>query len=201
VKNPAGQDPIWEQLELFTRFLEICGAKIDRLDVCLGNGADYDQPPTKPSGSAPVPVESENAVNHETAVQNVGTGAGLAVDAGLGSILEYCPRIEAFRLSGSLCSTPVMKRVIQGIKPAPGHPSSLRVLGLGPVGVGISWCDIAQVLSFTGVGAGLERVVIAEGDLRVVPADALNVTLEKFDELSKGVDVVLAEHRRVEDLL
>jgi len=34
-ENPAGQDSIWEQLELFTRFLEICGAKIDRLDVCL----------------------------------------------------------------------------------------------------------------------------------------------------------------------
>ena len=28
-----GQDP--EQLELFGRFLEICGAKIDRLDICL----------------------------------------------------------------------------------------------------------------------------------------------------------------------
>lgn len=32
-ENPTGQD--LEQLELFTRFLEICGAKIDRLDVCL----------------------------------------------------------------------------------------------------------------------------------------------------------------------
>ena len=33
--NATGQDPIGEQLELFTRFLEICGTKIDRLDVCL----------------------------------------------------------------------------------------------------------------------------------------------------------------------
>lgn len=32
---PTGEDPIGEQLELFTRFLEVCGAKIDRLDVCL----------------------------------------------------------------------------------------------------------------------------------------------------------------------
>lgn len=29
------EDPIGEQLEIFARFLEICGAKIDRLDVCL----------------------------------------------------------------------------------------------------------------------------------------------------------------------
>lgn len=34
-ENATGQDPIGEQLELFTRFLEICGTKIDRLDVCL----------------------------------------------------------------------------------------------------------------------------------------------------------------------
>ena len=34
-EHPAGQDPIEEQSELFTRFLEICGAKIDRLDVCI----------------------------------------------------------------------------------------------------------------------------------------------------------------------
>lgn len=33
--NATGQDPIGDQLELFARFLEICGAKIDRLDVCL----------------------------------------------------------------------------------------------------------------------------------------------------------------------
>ena len=32
-ENLIDQDP--EQLKLFTRFLEICGAKIDRLDVCL----------------------------------------------------------------------------------------------------------------------------------------------------------------------
>jgi len=35
LENPASQDQIGEQLELFTRFLEICGAKINRLDVCL----------------------------------------------------------------------------------------------------------------------------------------------------------------------
>lgn len=31
----TGQDPIEEQSELFMRFLEICGAKVDQLDVCL----------------------------------------------------------------------------------------------------------------------------------------------------------------------
>ena len=31
-EDATGQDPIGEQLELFTRFLEICGTKIDRLD-------------------------------------------------------------------------------------------------------------------------------------------------------------------------
>ena len=34
-ENSTGQDAIVEQLELFTRFLEICGAKFDRLDICL----------------------------------------------------------------------------------------------------------------------------------------------------------------------
>ena len=34
-ENLTGQDPFGEQLELFARFLEVCGAKIDRLDVCL----------------------------------------------------------------------------------------------------------------------------------------------------------------------
>jgi len=34
-ENPTDQDQIGEQLELFTRFLEICGAKINRLDLCL----------------------------------------------------------------------------------------------------------------------------------------------------------------------
>lgn len=34
-ETPTGQDPIDEQLVLFARFLEICGAKIDRLDVRL----------------------------------------------------------------------------------------------------------------------------------------------------------------------
>ena len=95
-----------------------------------------------------------------------------------------------------------MKQVIQGMKPSPGHSSSLRVLGLGPVGVGILWCDIAHVLGSNGVGVGSARVVIEEGDLRVIPADARFATLEKFDQLrSKGVDVVFAEHRRVGDLL
>ena len=64
------------------------------------------------------------------------------------------------------------------------------------------WIDIAHVLGFTGVSAGLERVVITEDDLRVIPADVRCVTLEKFDELRrKGVDVVFAEHRKVGDLL
>jgi hypothetical protein len=95
-----------------------------------------------------------------------------------------------------------MKRVIQGMKSSPGRPSSLRALGLGPVGVGILWCDLAHILGFAGVSAGLDRVVIAEEDLRAIPADARWVTLEKFDELRrKGVGVVFAEHRRVEDLI
>ena len=34
-EHPIGWDSIGEQSELFTRFLEICGTKIDRLDVCL----------------------------------------------------------------------------------------------------------------------------------------------------------------------
>jgi len=34
-EHPTGQDLIGEQSELFTRFLEVCGTKIDRLDVCL----------------------------------------------------------------------------------------------------------------------------------------------------------------------
>jgi len=134
--------------------------------------------------------------------QNVDSDVGLTTDTSLGSFLENCPRLEAFRLSGSLCSTHIVKKVIQGMKPSPGHPSSLRVLGLGPVGVGILWCDVAHILGFTGVGVGLERVVIAEGDLRVIPADARCVTLEKFDELRrKGVDVVFADHQGVGDLL
>lgn len=88
------------------------------------------------------------------------------------------------------------------MKPSSDHPSSLRVLGLGPIGVGILWNDIAHGLGFTGVSVGLERVVIAEGDLRVMSADARCVTLEKFNELRrKGIDVVSAEHRQVGDLL
>ena len=64
------------------------------------------------------------------------------------------------------------------------------------------WNDIAHILGFTGVGVGLERVVIAESDLRAVSADARCATLEKFDELRrKGVYVVFAEHRQVGDLL
>ena len=34
-ESPTDQDQIGEQLELFLRFLEICGAKINRLDLCL----------------------------------------------------------------------------------------------------------------------------------------------------------------------
>lgn len=96
-----------------------------------------------------------------------------------------------------------MKTIIQGLKPSsPAHPRSLRVLGLGPVGTGILWWDVAHILVFTGVSAGLETVVIAEGDLRVIPADARCATLEKFDELRRrGVDVVFVDHQRVGDLL
>jgi len=134
--------------------------------------------------------------------QNVDGDAELAVDTSLGSILEHCPRLEAFRLAGSLCSTRIIKQVIQGIKSSPDHPSSLRVLGLGPVGAGILWIDIAHGLGSTGVSAGLDRVVIAEDDLRVIPAGVRCVTLEKFDELRrKGVDVVFAEHQQVGELL
>lgn len=134
--------------------------------------------------------------------QNVDNDVGIAMDANLGSVLEHCPRLEAFRLTGSLCSTHVMKQVIQGMKSASEHPSALRVLGLGPVAVGILWCDIAHVLGFTRVGVGLERVVITEGDLKAIPEDARYATLKKFDELrGKGVDVVVAEHSRVGDLL
>ncbi|KAF9644241.1 hypothetical protein BDM02DRAFT_3131881 [Thelephora ganbajun] len=201
-ENPTGQDLIGEQLELFTRFLEICGAKIDRLDVCLGNGAVHNRPSTKPNKLLPAQVESENRTDDRAVVQNVDSDVGLTIDTCLGSVLEHCPRLEALRLSGSLCSTHMMEQVIQGIKPISGHPPSLRVLGLGPVGAGILWNDVAHVLGFTGVGAGLERVVITEGDLRVIPVDARCVTLEKFDELrGKGVDVVISEHRRVGDLL
>lgn len=95
-----------------------------------------------------------------------------------------------------------MTEVIQGIKSAPGHPSSLRTLGLGPVGTGVSWGDVSHVLGFVGVGAGLETVVIAEGDFKVVPADDQCLALEKFAELrSRGLDVVFSEHRQVGDLL
>lgn len=184
----------------------------------------YDQLPTKLNEVSPTPVESENGVDGRVDVQvccrdilpleitpgfdmcpfsqNVDGDAGLAVDVGLGSILEHCPRLEAFRLSGSLCSTGIVKQIVQGMKPSLGHPSSLRVLGLGPVGPGILWNDLAHVLCFTGVSTGLEKVVIAEGDLRAIPADARCVTLEKFDDVRrKGIDVVFAEHRRVGDLL
>ena len=34
-EHPTSQDPIGEQSDLFTRFLEICGTKIDQLDMCL----------------------------------------------------------------------------------------------------------------------------------------------------------------------
>jgi hypothetical protein len=94
-----------------------------------------------------------------------------------------------------------MKQIIQGMNPTPGNPTSLRVLGLGPVGTGVLWSDVSHVLSFVGVGAGLQKVVVAEDVLRVIPADDRCLTLEKFAELrNKGLDVVFAEHRRVEDL-
>jgi hypothetical protein len=68
------------------------------------------------------------------------------------------------------------------------------------VGTEVLWNDILHVLGFVGVG--LERVVIAEGDLRTMPADARCLALEKFVELrNKGLDVVFAEHRHVGDLL
>lgn len=125
------------------------------------------------------------------------------MDVSSSSFLEHCPRLEALRLSGSLCSTRAVKTIIQGLKPSSSaHPRSLRVLGLGPVGTGVLWWDVAHILVFTGANAGLETVVIAEGDLRVIPADARCATLEKFDELRRtGVDVVFADHRRVGDLL
>ena len=128
----------------------------------------------------------------------MGGGVVLAVDTTLGSIREYCPRLEALRLSGSLCSTDIMKQVIQGMKLAPEHSSPLRVLGLGPVGAGVSWSDVSHVLGI--VGAGLESVVIAEGDMRVIPADARGLALEKFAELAnRGLHVVFAENPKVGD--
>lgn len=124
------------------------------------------------------------------------------MDRNLGSILEHCPSLEALRLSGSLCSTEVMKQVIQGMRPASGHLSSLRVLGLGPAGTGVLWSDVSHVLGPAAVGAGLERVVIAEDDLRVILAGNQCIALEKFTEMrNKGLDVVFAEHRQVGDLL
>jgi len=75
-------------------------------------------------------------------------------------------------------------------------------LGLGPVGVEILWHDIAHILNVTGVGASLETVTIAEGDLGVISPDARFLTLKKFDELrGNGVHVVFAEHQQVGDLL
>jgi hypothetical protein len=122
------------------------------------------------------------------------------VDTGLGSVLEHCPRLEALRLSGPLCSAEIIKEVIQGVQSAPGYLPSLRVLGLGPVGAGVSWSDVSHVLGIAGTG--LETVVIAEGDFRVTPADDQCLALEKFAELrSRGLDVVFAEHRHVGDLL
>lgn len=126
---------------------------------------------------------------------------GLTMDTSLGSVLEHCPRLEALRLSGSLCSAETINQVIQGIKPAPGNPISLSVLGLGPVGAGVSWSDVSHALSLVTLDAGLQRVVIAEDVLRVIPADVRYLTLEKFTELrNTGLDVVFAKHQRVGDL-
>lgn len=123
------------------------------------------------------------------------------MDTSLGSFLEHCPHLEALRLSGSLCSAETVKQVIQAMNPAPGNPISLRVLGLGPVGAGVLWSDLGHVLNVVGVGAGLQRVVIAEDVLRMIPADDRCLTLEKFTELrNKGLDVVFTEHQRVGDL-
>lgn len=120
----------------------------------------------------------------------------------LGSIPEHCPRLEALRLSGSLCSAEIMKQVIQSINSSPGHPSPLRVLGLGPVGAEVLWSDVSHVLGFVSANAGLERVVIAEDDLRLIAAEDKWLALEKFAELkNKGLDVVFTEHRQVGDLL
>lgn len=133
--------------------------------------------------------------------QDVDSDAGLPIGTSLGSLLEHCPRLEALRLSGSLCSAEIMKQFIQGLRPAPGNLISLRVLGLGPVGTGVLWSDVSHVLSFVGVGAGLQRVVIPEDVLKAIPADDRCLTLEKFAELrNKGLDVVFAQHRRVGDL-
>jgi len=196
-ENSAGQDAMVEQQELFTRFLEICGAKIDRLDVCLGNGAVCGLSPSEPNKSL-----EPQGINGGAIIQNGDSGVGLAAGTTLGSVLEHCPRLEALRLSGPLCSAEIMTQVIQGIESTPGHPSSLRTLALGPVGTGVSWGDISHVLGFVGVGAGLETIVLAEGDFRVVPADDRCLALEKFAELrSRGLDIVFAEHRQVGDLL
>lgn len=186
-----------------------------------GNCAVYNRPPTSLNELLPAQRGSENRVDDEITIQvcyrvifsaenrassdwsvfcqNVGND--LTMGTSLDSVLEHCPRLEAFRLSGSLCSAHVMRQIIQGSTSASEHLSSLRVLGLRPVEVGVL-CDIAPVLNVAGVGAGLERVVIAEGDLRVVSEDARHATLKKFDELRrKGVDVVFAEHLGVGDLL
>lgn len=201
-ETPAGRDAIGEQLELFTRFLEICGAKFDRLDVCLGNGAACDLSPAEPNKHPLVRVESENGINGEAVTQDLDSGVDLTMNTSLGSILEHCPHLEALQLSGSHCSAETMKQVIQSIKTSPGHPSLLRVLGLGPVGVEVLWSDVSHVLGFVGASAGLERVVIAEDDLKLIAAEDKWLALEKFAGLrNKGLDVVFTEHRQVGDLL
>lgn len=94
-----------------------------------------------------------------------------------------------------------MKQVIQHMNPTPGNPTCLRVLALGPVGPGVLWSDVSHVLGLVGAGAGLQTVVVAEDILRVIPADDRCLALEKFTELrNKGLDVVFAQRRRVEDL-
>ena len=63
------------------------------------------------------------------------------------------------------------------------------------------WSDVSHVLSFVIPDAGLERVVISEDVLRMIPVDDRCLTLEKFTELrNKGLNVVFAKHRRVGDL-
>ena len=95
-----------------------------------------------------------------------------------------------------------MKQVIQSIESSPGHPSLLRVLGLGPVGAEILWSDVSHVLGFVGASAGLERVVIAEDDLRLIAAEDRWLALDKFAGLrNKGLDVIFSQHRQVGDLL
>lgn len=192
--------------------------------MCQGNDAVCGLSPTEQNNLPLFRVESERDMHGETVnqvcycdtplsniasspnspsfyCQNLDSDIGLAIDTSLGSFLEHCPRLEALRLSGSLCSAETMKQLIQGMRPVLGNPISLPVLGLGPVGAGVLWSDVSHVLNFVALDAGLQRVVIADDVLKPIPADDRSLTLEKFTELrNKGVDVLFAKHRRVEDL-